>query len=131
MSDFTPTTGNVRAAYERDIVGRGANTSEGAIAEFDRWLMAIIEQSRELERQQSRDYATKRREEACALIKATGHAPNDVMEDEFKVNVKLGYYEAWEIEREIDGHPVVEDGRVKRHRIKEDIPEGFNIVYLA
>ena len=35
---YTPTTGNIVAAYERDIVRLGANTSEGAISEFNRWL---------------------------------------------------------------------------------------------
>lgn len=68
--------------------------------------------------------------EARSLVEATGHNPDDIFQDSFKVNVELGYYEAWEIERDKHDHPVVVNGEYQKHRIREKIPEGFNIVYL-
>lgn len=45
MSDYTPTTEQVRSAYwhgtvDRDVVGRGTEARDRFDSEFDRWLAA-------------------------------------------------------------------------------------------
>ena len=70
-------------------------------------------------------------DEASHLVEATGHYPNDILQDEFEVSVKLGYYEAWEFIRDAEGAPLLHsNGERRRQRIREAIPEGFVIKHL-
>ena len=40
MSDYTPTTGEVRRRYAYARSGKPGHKNQGAVAEFDRWLAA-------------------------------------------------------------------------------------------